>query len=54
MVETILNISQPITCGIFLVAGACCFLLGKQHQGTINIMFFIINFVIFYGGKWLK
>jgi len=54
MVKLILDICQPLACGTFLVAGICCLILGKHHQGLINILFSTANFIVFYGNRFLK
>jgi len=50
----ILNLTQPMTVVVFIVSGLCCLKLGKLHQGWINLFISATNWMIFYGGKFLK
>jgi hypothetical protein len=54
IIEIILIYCQPFAIIIFAIAGICAMILGKTHQGAINLAFAIVNFIIFYGGKFLK
>lgn len=53
MIQTILDLLQPVTVAVFIVAGILSLLLGKLTQGAINFALAICNFVIFYGFRIL-
>jgi hypothetical protein len=50
----IVNIVQPLSVIVFLIAGIAALLVHKTHLGLIDLCIAITNFVIFYGGKFLK
>jgi hypothetical protein len=53
IVDKILGYTQPVTVIAFLVAGICCLLLRKLYYGVLNLLICVINFVMFYGERWL-
>lgn len=54
MINLIYNITQPFAVICFIIAGICCLLLGYIHKGVLNIAFAVVNFIVFYGSKFLK
>lgn len=54
MIVTLLTYIQPITVLAFLLSGILSLKLGMYNKGIINILFCIVNFFIFYGGKLFK
>jgi len=54
ILNNILNFVQPLTIAVFLISGILSLIVGKSHQGMINICFSIANFMIFYGHRFLK
>ena len=54
MINTILMLTQPITCISLTVAGICHAVLGNKHFAAINFSFALANFVVFYGRGLLK
>jgi len=52
--ELILKYIQPWVVIIFLLSGIFALLLKKYHQALINLCIALTNFIIFYGGKFLK
>jgi len=54
MINNILIFIQPFTVIIFIIPGILSLMIGKYHQGLINLSIALANFIIFYGGKWLK
>ncbi len=55
-IKIILTCIQPLTVILFLISGACCFLIKpiQLNQGIINCLLGAINFFIFYGSKLFK
>ena len=54
MINTLLNLIQPFAVIIFIIAGILSLFVGKYHQAAINLCIALANFMIFFGGKWLK
>ncbi len=54
MAAFILNITQPIAVATFIISGICAFILGKHHLAAVNLAIGIANFIIIYGGRFLK
>ncbi len=50
----ILNCIQPLAVVIFLVAGILSLMIGQHHKGAMNLGIAFANFIIFYGGNFLK
>jgi len=54
MIQSILNFVQPLAVVIFIIAGILSLMLKQYHQGAINLCIALANFMIFYGGRFLK
>jgi len=54
MTQLILNLIQPLAVVVFIIAGILSLILKQYHQGAINLCIALANFMIFYGGKFLK
>ncbi|KKL59381.1 hypothetical protein LCGC14_2215910 [marine sediment metagenome] len=54
MIQLILNLIQPLAVVVFIIAGILSLILKQYHQGAINLCIALANFMIFYGGKFLK
>lgn len=54
IIETILKFMQPLACIVFIVAGVLSLCIEKYHQGAVNLCIALANWMIFYGGKYLK
>ena len=50
----ILTYTQPFAVIIFIIAGISALILKKYHQASVNLCIALANFMIFYGGKFLK
>ncbi len=49
MIQTILNLTQPLAVIIFLISGTCSIYLKQYQQGAIHLCFALANTMIFYG-----
>jgi len=54
MINTLLKIIQPLAFVIFIIAGVLSLCVKQYHQAAVNLCIALANFMIFYGGKFLK
>ena len=50
----ILNLVQPLSVWIFLVAGILSLIVGQIRQGIVDLAIAFANFMIFYGHIFIK
>jgi len=53
-VTLILNLVQPLSVLVFLVAGVLSLIVGLKKQGVVDLCIALANFFIFYGDKVIK
>lgn len=54
ILEWILNYTQPLVVLSFAIPGICALILKKWHIAGMNLAIAFANFMIFYGGRFLK
>jgi len=54
MIQTILNLVQPLAVLVFITAGILSLIVKQYHQAAVNLCIALANFMIFYGERFFK